>query len=73
MLSAAMDTVTEATLAIALAREGGMGILHKNMPIEKQVEQVRKVKRSESGLIIDPITLHPRRHHRRCPHADERK
>src|SRR6201994_1609983 len=59
MLSAAMDTVTEATLAIALAREGGMGILHKNMTIEKQVEQVRKVKRSESGLIIDPITLHP--------------
>ena len=59
MLSAAMDTVTEATLAIALAREGGMGILHKNMPVEKQVEQVRKVKRSESGLIIDPITLHP--------------
>ncbi|HVW62270.1 MAG TPA: IMP dehydrogenase [Puia sp.] len=58
MLSAAMDTVTEATLAIALAREGGIGILHKNMSIEKQVEQVRKVKRSESGLIIDPITLH---------------
>ena len=58
MLSAAMDTVTEATLAIALAREGGIGILHKNMSIEKQAEQVRKVKRSESGLIIDPITLH---------------
>jgi IMP dehydrogenase len=58
ILSAAMDTVTEATLAIALAREGGIGILHKNMSIEKQVEQVRKVKRSESGLIIDPITLH---------------
>jgi inosine-5''-monophosphate dehydrogenase len=58
MLSAAMDTVTEANLAIALAREGGLGILHKNMSIEKQVEQVRKVKRSESGLIIDPITLH---------------
>src|SRR6201996_1067368 len=58
MLSAAMDTVTEATLAIALAREGGIGILHKNMSIEKQVEQVRKVKRSESGMIIDPITLH---------------
>ena len=57
MLSAAMDTVTEATLAIALAREGGLGILHKNMSIEKQAEQVRKVKRSESGLIIDPITL----------------
>ncbi len=58
MLSAAMDTVTEANLAIALAREGGLGFLHKNMPIEKQAEQVRKVKRSESGLIIDPITLH---------------
>src|SRR5882724_11326999 len=58
MLSSAMDTVTEATLAIALAREGGIGILHKNMSIEKQAEQVRKVKRSESGMIIDPITLH---------------
>ncbi len=57
MLSAAMDTVTEANLAIALAREGGLGILHKNMSIEKQAEQVRKVKRSESGMIIDPITL----------------
>lgn len=57
MLSAAMDTVTEANLAIALAREGGVGILHKNMSIEKQAEQARKVKRSESGLIIDPITL----------------
>ncbi|ULQ56774.1 IMP dehydrogenase [Flavihumibacter rivuli] len=58
MLSAAMDTVTEAQLAIALAREGGIGILHKNMTIEKQAEQVRKVKRSESGMIIDPVTLH---------------
>ena len=57
MLSSAMDTVTEATLAIALAREGGLGILHKNMSIEQQAEQVRKVKRSESGMIIDPITL----------------
>ncbi|MBL7742538.1 MAG: IMP dehydrogenase [Chitinophagaceae bacterium] len=59
LLSAAMDTVTEATLAIALAREGGLGILHKNMTIEKQAEHVRKVKRSESGLIIDPVTLTP--------------
>jgi IMP dehydrogenase len=58
MLSSAMDTVTEATLAMALAREGGIGILHKNMSIDRQAEQVRKVKRSESGLIIDPITLH---------------
>jgi len=59
LLSAAMDTVTEAALATALAREGGLGILHKNMTIEKQAEQVRKVKRSESGLILDPVTLHP--------------
>ena len=58
MLSAAMDTVTEANLAIALAREGGIGILHKNMSIDQQIEQVRKVKRSESGMIIDPVTLH---------------
>jgi IMP dehydrogenase len=59
MVSAAMDTVTEAPLAIALAREGGLGMLHKNMSIERQAEQVRKVKRSESGLIVDPITLTP--------------
>ena len=59
MLSAAMDTVTEAALAIALAREGGLGILHKNMSIEKQADQVRKVKRSENGLILDPVTLSP--------------
>ena len=59
LLSAAMDTVTEATLAIALAREGGLGILHKNMSIDLQAEQVRKVKRSENGLILDPITLLP--------------
>jgi len=59
MLSAAMDTVTEAQLAIALAREGGLGILHKNMSIEQQAEHVRKVKRSENGLILDPITLTP--------------
>lgn len=59
-LSAAMDTVTESALAIALAREGGLGILHKNMSIEQQATQVRKVKRSESGLILDPITLSPK-------------
>ena len=57
LLSAAMDTVTEASLAIALAREGGIGILHKNMTIERQAEQARKVKRSESAMIVDPITL----------------
>ncbi len=59
MLSAAMDTVTEAQLAIALAREGGLGILHKNMSVKQQADQVRKVKRSENGLILDPITLTP--------------
>jgi IMP dehydrogenase len=57
MVSAAMDTVTESSLAIAMARQGGIGILHKNMSIEKQAEQVRKVKRTENGLILDPITL----------------
>lgn len=57
MLSAAMDTVTEAQMAIALAREGGLGILHKNMTIERQAAEVRKVKRSESGLILDPVIL----------------
>lgn len=57
VLSAAMDTVTESSMAIALAREGGMGILHKNMSIEKQASEVTRVKRSESGMILDPITL----------------
>lgn len=59
LVSAAMDTVTEKLLAIALARQGGMGIIHKNMSIEAQAEQVRNVKRSESGMIIDPVTLGP--------------
>lgn len=57
IVSAAMDTVTESAMAIAIAREGGMGILHKNMSIERQAEQVRKVKRADSGMILDPITL----------------
>jgi IMP dehydrogenase len=59
VISAAMDTVTESALAVAIAREGGIGILHKNMPIERQCEEVDKVKRSESGMIRQPVTVHP--------------
>jgi IMP dehydrogenase len=59
ILSAPMDTVTEAELAIALAQEGGLGVIHKNIPIEEQTREVDKVKRSENGIIVDPITLPP--------------
>jgi IMP dehydrogenase len=59
IVSAAMDTVTEATMAIAMAREGGVGVIHKNMPIDAQADQVDRVKRSESGMIMKPITLGP--------------
>lgn len=59
LLSAAMDTVTETKMAIAMAREGGLGFIHKSMTIKEQAEMVRKVKRSESGMILDPITLQP--------------
>jgi IMP dehydrogenase len=59
ILSSAMDTVTESRLAIALAQEGGMGILHKNLSVEAQADEVDKVKRSESGMIVDPVTMRP--------------
>lgn len=59
LLSAAMDTVTESQMAIAMAREGGLGVIHRNMPLERQVREVEKVKKSESGIIYDPITVFP--------------
>src|SRR6266704_2387647 len=59
VVSAAMDTVTEARLAIALAREGGIGIVHRNLSIDDQVAEVDKVKRSEAGMIVEPVTLPP--------------
>ena len=59
ILSAAMDTVTEARLAIAMAQHGGLGIIHKNMAIDRQAEEVDKVKRSEAGMIVDPVTMRP--------------
>src|ERR1700712_3291995 len=59
LISAPMDTLTEAALAIALAQEGGIGIIHKNLPIDRQAREVEKVKRSENGVIVDPITLPP--------------
>src|SRR6266700_7931878 len=61
LCSSAMDTVTEAALAIALAQQGGIGVIHKNFSIAQQAEEVDKVKRSESGMIVDPVTIRPDR------------
>src|ERR1700743_2380578 len=59
IVSAAMGTVTESHLAIALAQQGGIGFIHRNMPIDRQAEEVDRVKRSESGMIVDPVTISP--------------
>src|SRR6202034_4032460 len=59
IVSAAMDTVTDSRLAIAISRQGGIGFIHRNMSIDRQAEEVDKVKRSESGMIVDPVTISP--------------
>src|SRR6266576_2478362 len=59
LTSAAMDTVTEAGLAIAMAQAGGMGVIHKNLSVEEQAEHVRRVKRFESGMVVNPVTIGP--------------
>ena len=59
LVAAAMDTVTESAMAIAMAQLGGMGVIHKNLTIEEQAAQVRRVKRFESGMVVDPLTIHP--------------
>ncbi|HEX9448599.1 MAG TPA: IMP dehydrogenase, partial [Dongiaceae bacterium] len=59
LMSSAMDTVTEARMAICMAQHGGMGVIHKNMDIARQAEEVRRVKRYESGMVVNPLTIHP--------------
>src|SRR6201994_4169409 len=61
LMSAAMDTVTEARLAIAMAQQGGLGVVHRNLTIDQQAGEIDKVKRSESGMIVDPVTIEPNR------------
>src|ERR1700740_549515 len=59
LISAAMDTVTESALAIAMAQAGGIGVIHRNMPVAEQADEVRKVKKFEAGIVVNPVTIHP--------------
>ena len=59
LISAAMDTVTEGALAIAMAQAGGIGVIHRNMPVGEQADEVRKVKKFEAGMVVNPVTIHP--------------
>src|SRR3984893_10975644 len=59
LISAAMDTVTESSLAIAMAQAGGLGVIHRNMAIDRQADEVRKVKKFEAGMVVNPVTVHP--------------
>ena len=71
LLASAMDTVTESRMAIAMAQAGGLGVIHRNLTPEEQAEEVRQVKRFESGMVVNPITIGPGRHARRGAGADE--
>ena len=71
IIASAMDTVTEDQMAIAMAQAGGIGVIHRNLEPDEQAAQVRQVKKFESGMVVNPLTIHPERDARRCARADE--